>query len=373
MLARIYLDERQYQQALKYLTRATRSSAPLIEHLALLAKIQLQLGYTGDAAATAGQVKRLAPASWEAVSTDARVLAAGGDKAAAARRLLDSPVAATPGMIPGRIAALLEELGLPDYAEKALADDLARAKTPTAHVPLTGFYIRTGQLDKAIALAKTHDGPDCPPGLTARLLSAAVYARPRAAADPDGSWAKTVADVTGIVAGKDQASPNNVDVLQARAELADAAGKYDDAIALYEKCIALKPDGYACLNNAAVLIALYQTGSGSKPMELAGRVIQLRGPRPEFIDTRGLGYLNDSDPNSIKKAIADFALAAKLEPKAVYYFHLAVAQNKAGFSGLAAAALADADRQGLTPETYKLKLHPIEWNWYEDLRRSLKR
>jgi tetratricopeptide (TPR) repeat protein len=357
MLGRIYLEDRQYQQALKYLTRAVRDTMPSIDHLALLAKVQLQLGYTANAATTVEHLKRLAPASWETVSSEARLLAAGGDKAAAARRLLDA-AAGTTGAASGRIAALLEEFGRPDDAEKVLADDMARAKTPTAHVALVAFYVRTGKVEKAIALTKAHDGPDCPPGLTARLLSAAVYAGPR---DPEG---KTVmAEVTAIVEAKDKAKPNNVDVLTARAELADAAGKYDDAIDLYEKCIALQPDGYVCLNNAAVLLALHKAGAGSKPVDYADRVIKLRGPRAEFFDTRGLGYLSDRNFN---KAIADFTLAAKLEPKAVYFFHLAVAHDQSNTPNprLATAAMTEAERQGLTAETYKAKLHPIEWTDY---------
>jgi tetratricopeptide (TPR) repeat protein len=382
MLARIYLEDHQDQQALAQLTEAVRDPLPSIEHLAMLAKLQVRLGNTADAATTVDQMRRLAPASWETVSSAARVTAANGDKAAAANRLLGSPTAQLPGAIPRRVAPFLEELGCKTEAEKALEDDLKRTKSPQAHVPLAAFYIRTGQIDKAIALAKAHDTPDCPPATTAKLLSAAVYSRPRST-PIDEEWTKTVAEVTAIVAKKEKQVSEKLklekgeekkkisevlaSILSAEAELADAAGNYDDAITKYDECLRLSPDGYLYLNNAAVLMALNKTGASGRPVEMADRVIRLRGPRAEFIDTRGLGYLADGDSVSTRKAIADFTLAAKLEPKAVYFFHLAEAQDQAESPLAAAAALADAVKMGLTRDTYKTLLHPLEWPSYETL------
>jgi tetratricopeptide (TPR) repeat protein len=389
MLARIYLEDHQDQQALAQFLEAVRDPLPAIDHLAMLAKLQVRLGYTADAARTVDQLRRLAPASWETVSSAARVTAAGGDKATAARRLIDSPTAQLPGMIPRRVAPLLEELGCKVEAEEVLKKDMDQTKRPGAHVPLAAFYIRTGQIDKAIALAKAHDTPDCPPATTAKLLSAAVYSRPRSA-PTDEQWTKTVAEVTEIVAKKEKpvreklklangedkkkSSEELASILSAQAELADAAGKYDDAVKLYDDCLAHSPDGYVYLNNAAVLMALNKTGTSGKPIELAERVIRLRGPRAEFIDTRGLGYLAKGDAVSTRKAVADFTLAAKLEPKAVYFFHLADAQDQAELPPAAAAsALADAEKKGLTRDTYKNLLHPLEWSKYEDLIKRLKK
>jgi tetratricopeptide (TPR) repeat protein len=375
MLARIYLEDHQDQQALAQLTEAVRDPLPAIEHLALLAKLQVRLGYTANAATTVDQMRRLAPASWETVSSAARVTAANGDKVAAANRLLGSPTAQLPGAIPRRVAPLLEELGCKAEAEKALEDDLKRTKSPQAHVPLTAFYIRTGQIDKAIALAKAHDTPDCPPATTAKLLSAAVYSRPRST-PADEAWKKTIAEVSTIVAEKEKqvkAKEEVASILSAEAELADAAGNYDEAINKYDECLRLSPDGYLYLNNAAVLMALHKSGASGRPVEMAERVIRLRGPRVEFIDTRGLGYLAEGDTESTRKAIADFTLAAKLEPKAVYFFHLAEAYDQAETYLPAAAALADAEKMGLTRATYKNLLHPLEWTKYEDLLKRLKK
>lgn len=370
MLARIYMEDKQYQEALKYLTQAVRDPMPSAEHLALLAKVQLLLGYTANAASTVKQLKAVAPASWETASEEARLLARTGDKAGAARRLLDTNVARTPGEITGRIAPFLEEIGCSEYAEKALVDDLAKATGPAPHVPLTAFYLRTGQFEKAVTTALSKDGEQCPPGLTSRLLSAAVYARPRTSADPDGAWAKTVAEVTKIVADKEARNPNNVDILYAKAELADAAGKYAEALTLYERCLDLKSDGDVYLNNTAVMLALLKKDAGDRAVKLAEKVISLRGPRPEFLDTRGLCHLA---AGNTKKAINDFTLAAKFEPKAVYYYHLAIAQDRAEYPLLSNAALTEAEKKGLNGKTYKDLLHPLEWPVYEALAKKRKK
>jgi tetratricopeptide (TPR) repeat protein len=221
--------------------------------------------------------------------------------------------------------------------------------------------------------------------LTARILSAAVYLRPRSESDANGAWAETVKKVTKYIDDKAAENPKDVDVMCAKAELADAAGgllyakdkkaegdkKFDDAIAQYEKCVTLKPDGYVYLNNTAVLLSLLKR-QGAKPVEMAELVIKLQGPQPEFIDTRGLGYLALGDPSSLRKAVADFTLAAKLEPKAVYFFHLAYAQyrealDRGGAPLVVAASLAEAKKLGLTED----KLHPLELDWYSTLTKFL--
>jgi tetratricopeptide (TPR) repeat protein len=370
MLARIYMEDKQYQQALKYLTQAARDPMPVPEHLALLSKVQILLGYTANAASTVKQLKAVAPASWEAASEEARLLARTGDKTGAARRLLGTNMARTPGEITGRIAPFLEEIGCTEAAEKALADELAKSPGPTAHVPLTTFYLRTGHFERAAATARKYDGPKTPPGLTARLLSAAVYARPRSREDADGSWARTVAEIQKIIAEKDKTSPNNVDVLYAKAELADAAGKFDEALSLYERCLDLKKDGDVYLNNAAVMLALLKKDAGDRPVKLADRVIAIRGPRPEFLDTRGLC---DLAAGNTKKAVEDFTLATRFDPKAVYFYHLSVAQDRAQYPLLSYAALTEAEKRGLNAKTYKDQLHPLEWPVYEALTKKRKK
>jgi tetratricopeptide (TPR) repeat protein len=176
--------------------------------------------------------------------------------------------------------------------------------------------------------------------------------------------------VRTVVAAKDAASPNNVDVLYATAELADAAGKYDDALALYEKCLSLKSDGDVYLNNTAVMLALLKKDAGLRAVELAEKVIALRGPRHEFLDTRGLCHLAAGD---VKKAIADFELARRFDPKPTYLFHLAVAQDRAEYPLLSNAAFTEAEKKGLTAATYKDVLHPLEWPAYEALAKKRKK
>ena len=64
-------------------------------------------------------------------------------------------------------------------------------------------------------------------------------------------------------------------------------GKNSEAVAEYREALRLQPDSIAALNNLAWMIA-HQKGRGTEALELINRAIEVMGPHPSLLDTRGV-------------------------------------------------------------------------------------
>ncbi len=357
-LGRMYVQQGQLDRAeaaFREATRAAGVAAP--DHLAALVRVQLLRGNPAAARETVARLKAAAPGSFDVVAEEARVLAATGKGAEAAALLTASKPARDPALAVDRVARLLEEFGLNKEAE-AILRRAADAGTPAAHVALAAFYLRTGRPADAAALAFEREAA-APAGTTARLLAGAVRVRrtaPVPAAD-QAAWAATVQRIEEWVNQKQTADPTNVDLLFARAELADIAGRYADALGIYEKGLQVAPDHDPFLNNAALLYALFAKDA-AKAMAAADRLIAVRGPRPGYLDTRAVVHLA---AGRFDEAVGDLTAAVGQNSSPVYAFHLARALDAKG--EVPAAAFDDALRKGLT----KAKLHPLEWPEFDRL------
>lgn len=357
-LGRMYVQQGQLDRAeaaFRDATRAAGVAAP--DHLAALARVQLMRGNPGAARDTVARLKVAAPGSFDAVAEEARVLAATGQGTEAAALLTASKPARDPAQAVDRVARLMEEFGLHKDAEVILRRSAA-AGTPSAHAPLAAFYLRTGRPADAVAVAFEHEAT-APAGVTARLLAGAVRVRHAATvpAAEQPAWAATVHRIEEWVNRKQAADPTNIDLLFARAELADIAGRYADALGLYEKGLRLAPDHAPFLNNAALLYAL-SAKDFDKATAAADRLLATHGPRPGYLDTRAVVHLA---AGRLDQAVRDLTAAAGQSASPVYAFHLARALEAKG--EVPDAAFADALRKGLT----RAKLHPLEWAEFDRL------
>ncbi len=350
------------EAALKEATRAVALALP--EHLAALARVQSGRGDTAAATATVGVLKANFANTWEATSEEARVLTLLKRQPEAAKRLLESKLAGDPAALVQRVAPFLEEVGLAAQAE-AVYRDAAKADGPLAHTPLAGFLLRSGRAAEAVELAYANEAK-APVGVTARLLAGGARVLPVALAPEAGraKWADAVRRADGWVAAKLAAAPANPDLLFAKAELDDLSGRYADEIATYEKLIALAPENEVFLNNFAMVLAVVNRDGGERPLGYVNAVIARRGPRATYLDTRAVVHAAGERYDA---AIADLTVAARLDPKPAYWFHLALAEErKAGDKGSVAerdAALRQAGRRGLT----KAVLHAKEWPDFDRL------
>ena len=67
-------------------------------------------------------------------------------------------------------------------------------------------------------------------------------------------------------------------------------------------------------------MALREDGKWSDALELINHAIKVRGPNPDFLDTRGVVFISGGQN---ARAIDDLQQAIKVQPTASKYFHLA--------------------------------------------------
>jgi len=113
------------------------------------------------------------------------------------------------------------------------------------------------------------------------------------------------------------------------------------------------------LNNLAWLLALKE-GNGDEALKHVQSAIDLRGPMPKLLDTRGIIYVK---LGKHKEAVDDLEEVVAQAPSAVSYFHLAQAFSATN-QHAAAAAFQEARNRGLDRE-----IDPLERNAYLQLRK----
>ena len=298
-------------------------------------------------------LERIEPKSVRTVSLKARLLAARGKPAEAAtmlRHLAETQDARTTLLI----AQLLEELSLGAEAEGLYRRAAGSGDIPDG-VPILVRYLgrqkRTAEaLDASAPVWATN------PGVAAEVCLAALHAgRPDAA---------QIIRVEQWLKAAVRQTPGATTLVLAQADLADLKGDYPAAEALYRGVLQKEPGNLVALNNLAGLLAL-RGGTGDEPVILATRAVEVGGPIPELLDTRGVALLA---AGRALPALDDFKQAAARpvgdrKVRFAILFHLAQAQHRAGNMGEARKAWKDAQetRAGVDD------LHPLERKTYEQL------
>lgn len=149
----------------------------------------------------------------------------------------------------------------------------------------------------------------------------------------------------------------------ALAGLRERQGRFQEAEALYAQCVQQGPDNATVLNNLAWLMAL-RNDDETVALGHIKRAINLGGPIPELLDTRGVIY---TKLGKSQDAITDLIEATKLDPSGPKYFHLAQAYLQAGDKQAAAESFAKARSKGLTPD----RLHVLEVSAYQQFLKAL--
>ena len=117
----------------------------------------------------------------------------------------------------------------------------------------------------------------------------------------------------------------------------------EEAETLYRDVVDVVPDDASVLNNLAWLLAV-QKERQTEAAELIARAINVAGPLPELLDTRGTIRMNSG---ALDEAVADFRQAIRNLDAPLYRFHLAQAYQKAGESTRARDQLRLAYQGGL--------------------------
>ena len=292
--------------------------------------------------------EKAAPSSPQVVEFKAR-LALAEKRPEVASRLLVDYARSQPGSILS-IALMLESLGRWDDAERLFREFASREKQPEAALPLASFLGRRNRMPEALDLC---DGvwKAGRVELASQTSVAILYA-----SKLDEGASRRVSD---HIEEAIRRSPEKVQLAFDLANVQIIRGDYLAAEAVFRRIYEKDKENSASANNLAWLLTL-QDGKASEAITLIDRALELSGPLPMLLDTRGMARLASDQTVA---AIEDLEEATNTGPTAGRYFHLALAYQKANRPKDAKEAFQEAKVLGLD----EAKLHPNERKEYAKL------
>jgi len=301
------------------------------------------------------RLRKIQPDAFNVLALQARLDKATGriDEAVAQiKTIADRPE--LPSVLALATADLAESLGLTDLAEGVFQKNAAQSPRLQDHLAYAAFLGRQGRTREALDVCEPLWKATPNPEAIAPTVVEAIFASKAAL---DSVQVERVSDWVGRSL---EQNPNSALLMIALGNVRERQKRYDEAENFYRKAIAQGSAGVIPLNNLAWLMTLRVDGSaqGEEPLELINRAIALRGPIPEFLDTRAVVYMTNGES---KRAIEDLENAIAIDPSSAKYFHLAQAHLQAGDAEAAKRSLAKARAEGLESGT----LHPLELAAYE--------
>ena len=386
LLARLYLQLNDRAKARNELRNLIAFDINNPLYLTAYAQLSLQAGESTEADLYLVQLKRLAPNEMSTVDIEVQIAFDRGnyDKIAKILRRvgdvgLKSEQKAVDTETTSRLwaAKRLEEfsrlLSIPKDAETAAEEakrDQAKvlmtesseycyekfvAERPEEMLVFAQFLSQTPRVDRALDLLQEY-GPTSSPLLVANL-AITMMKNPRASSQQ----LQRLQQLFQVY----MKNHEKILILElTETELRSWSGDYSGAITAYRKLLEQNGRSMAILNNLSVLLAQV-VGDSDEALRLIERAIELAGPIPELLDSRGLIHLTAKSP---EKAIADFQLSLNKFEAPVTRFHLAVALAELKQFGEAAKALSIADAGSFTEQD----LHPLERSMLKSLRVQLK-
>jgi Flp pilus assembly protein TadD len=252
---------------------------------------------------------------------------------AAAERLTKTVADKSPEQV-----KLFRGLGEVYYAVEryALAEKwfrLAVNVAPEQYGPLAHSLARQHRpkeaIDVCIEAAKADHTGQPAKVLAAVLLSSGIGKEDMRAAEP-------------LLAAAIEEHKDDPNLLAAVGTLRVAQGRSADAVALYRQALRRQPRQVDVLNNLATLLA-EQDGQREEALAYVDRAIQLAGPQPGLLDTKGMILVFEGKPVEAVPLLKEAASVFQADPR--YLFHLAVAYDRSGDTANARQQLALA-RQG---------------------------
>ena len=241
------------------------------------------------------------------------------EKATAIIRAFADRPSLTPTML-GILADQAEALNELELAQNLLNQLVAKSPTTGGTVKLAEFLGRRGEVTKALDLCAPLWQTTREPELL-NVVCFAIAFRPGNTVGP--------ADLKRLIDWLTQAlkqKPESTTLMGSLANLQERQGLYPQAEELYRRAIEHGDRNGNSYNNLAWLMALRDGGNLKDALEYVNRAIDLKGPKPDFLDTRGIVHLAAGE-NQL--AITDLENAVAGDPSPSKYFHLAEAYLKA--------------------------------------------
>ncbi|HOM15833.1 MAG TPA: tetratricopeptide repeat protein, partial [Thermoguttaceae bacterium] len=314
---------------------------------------------------TLAKLEQLAPETPITKILRARVLMKKG-QAAEGVQLLKSllPAQLPPEQVRNlaQLVSVLEEHGQIDAAKQLLQQ--YAAQQPGAMLVLANFLGKHGTAQEALAWVEKVL-PQTPPGaLLPVVINILTEQRKKGALSPE-----VFQKVRPWFVKAAEEAPGSKVVQLHLASLADLQDDYAEQIRLYREFLRRDDvrdrEKAVVWNNLAFLLA----AEGKQPEEalrFIEQAIEIMGPVPELLDTRGVALLAAGKP---KEALADLNQAVQEAPSGVMYFHRALVHQALKDMRSAAADLQRAQ------ENYQLtyeQIPKIERDSYNKLLAALK-
>jgi len=339
------------REQMQLLMAESGESAPF---LAFYVRGLLRHDDAGGAKPWLEKLEKLDPASFQAAELKARLAQSEG-RPDAATKLLNEFARARPGATLA-VAGVLESLGRPVEAEELYRRFSSQDKRPEAGLPLAAFLGRRKRVREALDLCDLAWKAGRPE-LASQASVTVLYA------SMPGD--ETCQRVAGQMEDAIRRAPEKAALRFGLANVQILQGKYQQAEAIFRRIYDEDRENAASANNLAWLLAI-QDGRASEAVTLVDRAIELSGPLPMLLDTRGVARIAVGQDDA---AIDDLKEATSSGPTAERYFHLALAYLKVNRPKDAREALREANVLGLD----EAKLHPRERKEYGRLLGELPR
>jgi tetratricopeptide (TPR) repeat protein len=277
-------------------------------------------------------LRKAQPDAARTAELQAAVLDAEGKPSEAAAAVIkfagDDPAKA------GVAAAVLDRLGLGEWAEPLVRKLAADPKRPQAALALAAFLGRQGRTKDALGVLRDR-GAKLPPAAVAQVGVEVLYNAP--AVDP-----ADVRTVEGLLAAAKAAGTKPAALLTLTGVLRMAEGKYPEAVAAYREVVGQggPPDPVA-LNNLGYLLAVH-AGRPDEGLELVRQAKQLAGPQGWILDTEAVVLTRKGEAAQAVELLSQVARDTA-EPAALV--HLAQAYRAAGNTAAADEVARQARRQ----------------------------
>jgi tetratricopeptide (TPR) repeat protein len=238
------------------------------------------------------------------------------------------------------VAKLMEDLGFPKAADKALAEFADRS--PEGVLTRAEFLGRQKRFDEALDILES-DWSRLP--LERVLQSGLTIIRGQGQA-PAAEWTDRLERWFAKAKREDS---DSLTVALLESELRELQGRSSEVESIYRGMLARK--GLSAVqtaivsNNLAYVLARPETSEEAK--KLIDAAIEELGPQPDLLDTRGVVLLAAGDN---RRAIENLEQAI-LVPSPTRYLHLAAAQLADKQTAAARRSLDQAKKLGLDPQT----------------------
>jgi tetratricopeptide (TPR) repeat protein len=261
-----------------------------------------------------------------------------------------------PGLTPvaygalAEMAAKLDRFGLVERLCKEIVSrwpDLSRGVT----MALADFLRRRGQLKQALDLCEPLWLDTKEPEQLA-ILSLKAVLPAGGSKVPNAEDRAQLSRVAGWLQQALAKNPKSTTLPLGLGNLREQQGLYPEAEELYKQAITNGDREGISHNNLAWLMTL-KDGKATAALEYVNKAIGLKGPTPDFLDTRGIVYLTTGDK---QRAIKDLEAAVAGDRTPAKLFHLAQAYLEVHDKERAKRIFAEAKTKGLVLGT----LHRLE-------------